>query len=214
VKLVNMTRSGLVDFTTRQVAHFIPDGRDAVRSRIEAHLDESLDRLRKCINAVRAWRLDEFDYLHSSQYCIYLYFLSNTIWRHTRDGEACTRLFLLNKALNAIDCFYEIQMPDIFFIGHSAGVVLAKATYSNYLVLYQNSTVGKNHGIAPVIGEAVVMYPNTAIIGRCNVGARTVLAQGTSVVNVDCPGDSIVFNTDAGLGVKPIKRNVLEDIFR
>ena len=28
-------------------------------------------------------------------------------------------------------------MPARFFIGHSAGIVLAKASYADYLVLYQ-----------------------------------------------------------------------------
>ncbi len=55
------------------------------------------------------------------------------------------------------------------------------------LVLYQNSTVGKNHGTAPVLGEGVVMYPNTAVIGRCTIGDRTVIAQGVGVVNRDNP---------------------------
>jgi serine O-acetyltransferase len=61
--------------------------------------------------------------------------------------------------------------------------VLAKARYGNRLVLYQNSTVGKNHGAAPSLGEGVVLYPNSAIIGRCEIGAGSVIAQGVSVIN-------------------------------
>jgi len=193
----------------------VPDGKDAVRARIRANLAETLSRVEKCVNAIRMWTPGEFDYLHSSQYCIYLYFLANTIWRNSGDKGACTRLFLLNKALNGLDCFYEIEMPDIFFIGHSPGIVLAKATYSNYLVLYQSVTVGKNHGVAPVLEEGVVMYPGSAIIGRCRVGARTVLAQGTSVVNVDCPGGSLVFNVDGRrITTAPLGRDIWQDIFR
>ena len=215
MQLVNLTRSGLIDYTENQINHFFPDGSTNLRSIIDVHLDEALNRLHKCINSVRCWKLDEFHYLHSSQYCTYLYFLSNTIWRNIGSKDVCTKLFLLNKALNGIDCFYEIELPEMFFIGHSVGIVLSKATYSNYLVLYQNSTVGKNHGIAPVLGVGVVMYPNTAIIGRCNVGAHTVLAQGTSLINTDSTGDSIVFNTSGSkIGSKPISRNVWEDIFR
>ncbi|RJG07918.1 hypothetical protein D3870_08015 [Noviherbaspirillum cavernae] len=178
-------------------------------------MDEALTRLERCINAVRMWTPERFNYLNSSQYCIYLYYLANTIWCNERDPAVPTRLFCLNKALNAIDLFYEIEMPEVFFIGHSVGIVLAKATYGNHLVLYQNSTVGKNHGIAPVIGDGVVMYPNTAIIGRCHVASGTVLAQGTSIINHDTPGDCMAFNGDNGVPTfKPAKRAVLEDIFR
>jgi serine O-acetyltransferase len=215
MKLVNTTRAQLVDYTVSQISHFFPDGKDDVRIAIETHCDEALDRIHRCINAVRMWREDEFNYLHSSQYCIYLYFLSNSIWRGTKNNVACTKLFLLNKALNAIDCFYEIDLPDIFFIGHSPGIVLAKATYGNYLVLYQNSTVGKNHGEAPVIEEGVVMYPNTAIIGKCLVRKNTILSQGTGIISQDTPGDSIAFRGENGkLVFKPSKRDIRADIFR
>lgn len=215
MRLINMTQSALADYTASQLGHFFPDGSTNVRPRLEAHLTQALGRLHKCINAIRWWPLDEFNYLHSSQYCIYLYFLANTIWRNTGDIEVCTKLFMLNKALNGIDCFYEIELPDIFFIGHSVGIVLAKASYGNHLVLYQNSTVGKNHGLAPVIEEGVVMYPNTAIIGQCHVRQGSFISQGVSVINHDTPGNCLVFQGDgAGLVYKPPKRDVLADIFR
>jgi serine O-acetyltransferase len=216
LKLVDLTRAELVDYTCAQVANLVPDGRGGpLRSAIEANLDEALARLEHCVAAVRWWTPGEFNYLHSTQYCIFVYYLSNTIWRNAKDAGSATRLFLLNKALNGIDLFYEIEMPRVFFIGHSVGIVLAKATYADYLILYQCSTVGKNHGVAPVIGEGVVMYPNTAIIGRCTVGARTILSQGTSIINRDTPGDCVAYpGADGALVLKPSKRDVLNDIFR
>jgi serine O-acetyltransferase len=127
----------------------------------------------------------------------------------------CTKLFLLNKALNGIDCFYEIELPEVFFIGHSVGIVLAKATYGERLVIYQNSTVGKNHGCAPVIESGVVMYPNTAIIGRCRVREGSVIAQGVSVVNQDTQAHSLVFQGERGaLVFKASDRDIQSDIFR
>lgn len=215
MELVNITRAGLIDYTAAQVRNFFPDGRDNIRARIESHCDEALSRMNRCINGVRIWPENKFNYLHSSQYCIYLYYLYHSIWKATGDIETCTKLFALNKALNAIDCFYEIDLPEVFFIGHSVGIVLAKATYSNHLVLYQNSTVGKNHGIAPVIGEGVIMYPNTAIIGRCNIGDRTVISQGTGIINRDTPGNVMAFSgVGSDLVLKPLQKNILADIFR
>lgn len=216
MELIEQTRQSLIDYTCAQVATFFPDGKDElVRSQVSRHLDQALARVERCVNAVRMWKHGQFNYLNSSQYCIYLYYLANTIWHNERDNAVPTRLFLLNKTLNGIDLFYEIDMPEVFFIGHSVGIVLAKATYGNYLVLYQNSTVGKNHGVAPVIGDGVVMYPNTAIIGRSHVAGGTILSQGTSIVNRDTPGNCIAFPGDMGYPIfKPTKRAVLEDIFR
>lgn len=216
MELIDHTRQSLIDYTCAQIATFFPDGKnELVRAQVSRHIDEALTRVERCINAVRMWTPGRFNYLNSSQYCIYLYYLSNTIWRNERDAAVPTRLFCLNKTLNAIDLFYEIEMPDVFFIGHSVGIVLAKATYGNYLVLYQNSTVGKNHGIAPVIGDGVVMYPNTAIIGRCNIADGTILSQGTSVINRDTPGNCVAYPGDQGnLVFKSAKRAILDDFFR
>lgn len=134
MKILGLGQDGLLEFTVKQLVNYFPDGVET-RSRISPYVEEALFRLSKSVNAVKMWRQDEFNYLHSTQYCMYLYFLSNTIWRRSGDSDVCTRLFLLNKALNGIDCFYEIEMPDIFFIGHSVGIVLAKAVYSDYFVV-------------------------------------------------------------------------------
>lgn len=213
--LRRLDQEHLAQFIARQLEHFVPDGLPINLSLIRQHLPQALERLRVCINAVRLWKENEFDHLHSSQYCIFLYYLANTLWKETGETELPTKLFILNKALNAIDLFYEIDMPARFFIGHSAGIVLAKASYSDYLVLYQNSTVGKNHGVAPVIESGVIMYPNTAIIGRCHVRSGTVISQGVSVINQDTPGNCLVFyGVEKSLQFKQNKRKILDDIFR
>lgn len=212
--ILRMDRDRLLRYVVQQLHNTLPDDFDP-RPDIDGHLDEALHRLHTCINAVRPWRQDCFDPLHSTQYCSFLYFLAHTIWRSTGNAGTPTRLFLLNKALNGIDLFYEIELPPVFFIGHSVGIVFAKATYGNYLVIYQNSTVGKNHGVAPVLGEGVVMYPGTAIIGGCQVGDATVLSQGTSLVNTDTPGHCTVYPAQAGkVSFKPTRRDALQDIFR
>ena len=206
----------LLNYVGRQLDNFFPDGRgDAERPALQAHLEPALRRLDRCIAEVRMWTPGKFDHLHSSQYTTFLYYLANTVWRADGERALCNKLFGLNKALNGIDLFYEIEMPEVFFIGHSVGIVLAKARYGNRLVLYQNSTVGKNHGEAPSLGEGVVLYANSAVIGRCEIGAGSVIAQGVSVINRDTPGGATVFQGGAGeLVFKPSTRDVLADIFR
>ncbi|MGE8360524.1 hypothetical protein [Pseudomonas sp.] len=214
MKLKGTDRTGLLDYLCQQLNTFFPDGA-VVRPELDRHLDEGLARVGRCINGVRVWQQDSFDYLHSTQYTLFLYYLSNTIWRADGDLRVCAKLFYLNKTLNGIDMFYEIEMPEVFFIGHSVGIVLAKATYGEFLVLYQNSTVGKNHGVAPVLGEGVILYPNTAIIGRCHVGAGSIISQGVSVINTDLPGGTCVYQGAEGrLVMKPPKHDILSDFFR
>jgi serine O-acetyltransferase len=219
LEMVHSSRADLLRYVVRQLDHFFPDQAKGIQDALDAHLDAALLRLERCINEIRMWKPGQFDALHSSQYTIFLYYLANTLWRSggrtDSDIRVCTKLFLLNKALNGIDCFYEIELPEVFFIGHSVGIVLAKATYGERLVIYQNSTVGKNHGTAPVIESGVVMYPNTAIIGRCRVREGSVIAQGVSVVNQDTQAHSLVFQGERGaLVFKASDRDIQSDIFR
>lgn len=215
MKLIGLTRQGLLDYVCAQIGTFLPDGRaEAVRQPIDRNLDEALARLLKCIDAIKMWKSGEFNYLNSAQYCKFIYFLSNTIWRNEQDVNSCTKLFLLNKCLNGIDIFYEISMPDIFLIGHTLGIVLAKASYGNYLLLHQNSTVGRQGQDSPVLGEGVIMYAGTAVIGRCRVEANTILSAGTYLVNKDSPGNCIVYTDHSGkLSFRPAGRSLLSDYF-
>lgn len=214
MRLLHSSRDGLLDYVAAQLAHFFPDRGGDARPVLDRDLDEALARLGRSINAARMWTPDEFDYLHSSQYTMFLYFLANTVWRNQENERLCTKLFYLNKALNGIDLFYRIKMPDIWFIGHSVGVVFADATYGEYLAVYQNATVGKNHGVAPRLGEGVVLYPNSAIIGDCTIGPRTFLAQGQSIIDQDTPGDCTVFSENGKLTFRKPSRNLLTDFFR
>ena len=216
MNLVDHTRESLVAYTTAQCASIVPDGReDTFRKAVDAHLDETLERLHRCINACAPWRPDEFNVLQSSQHCIYLYYLSNTIWTRSGDTAAPTRLFLMNKAFNGIDLFYEIAMPEVFYIGHSVGIVLAKATYGEYLVLYQGSTVGRHKQDIPQLGERVILYPGSAVIGRAVVEDGAVLSQGTRAINQRVRAGQMAF-ADAGgkLAFRPTPDDLIQEYFR
>lgn len=216
MNLIDHTPESLADYVAAQVANLVPDGRHrALREAVGRHQDEALARIGHCIDGVAVWRPGTFNPLHSSQYCQYLYYLANTIWLNEQDAASATRLFLLNKALNGIDLFYEIAMPRVFFIGHSVGIVLAKATYGERLALYQNSTIGRHLDRVPTIGEGVIVYPNSAVIGAATVGDGAVLSQGVSVVDRDVPAGSIAFPAEGrGLAFKPSPPDLLATYFR
>jgi len=212
--LKGTTRAQLVDYLAAQLDHMFPDHVKDARAAIDRDLDHALDRFRHCANAVALWRPDEFYYLHSEQNTVFLYYLANTIWRNRQHENVCAKLFYLNKALNGFSCFYDVALPDIFFVGHSPGIVLMRTTYGNYFAVYQNCTVGQNNGEKPLIGERVLMYPNSAILGASRIGAGTVVAQGTSVIDRDTPEDCLAVGRDGALALKLRKRDYLGDVFR
>jgi serine O-acetyltransferase len=214
MNLKGITRAGLVDYLAAQVDHMFPDHVKDARAAIDRDLDHALDRFGKCANAAVMWRPDEFHYLHSEQNTVFLYYLANTIWRNQQHENVCAKLFYLNKALNGFSCFYDVALPDIFFVGHSPGIVLMRTSYANYFAVYQNCTVGQSNGEKPVIEEGVLMYPNSAILGNARVRPGTVLAQGASIIGRDSPGDCLAVGSGSALAFKPRNRNYLADVFR
>ena len=192
--------STLQTYVERQIAHLVPGFRHAIELSTEA-VETALVRIER--NVVRQLGGERgFDPLISGQYATFLYYLAHAM---RNDRETATHLFLLNKALNGIDLFYDVVMPDYFLIGHTVGMVFAKANYGDFCVFHQNCTVGRILADRPVLGEGVVIYPGGAIIGRCRVGANTVISAGVQVINADTPGNCIVFSgTDGKPVFKPI----------
>lgn len=216
MKLVDHTRQSLLDYIVRQQVAIVPDGReDAFRRACDAHFDEALGRLSHCIDGCSPWRPGEFDVLQSSQHTIFLYYLANSIWKGSGDTAAPTRLFLMNKALNGIDLFYATEMPEVFYIGHSVGIVLAKATYGNHLVLYQGVNVGRHKDQIPVIGDRVVLYPGSSVVAGSVVEDDAVISQGVRVIGRHVPRGQMAFAGASGdLTFRPRPDDLLKEYFR
>ncbi len=214
MRLKGISRGGLIDYLTSQLGHLFPDGATDDRGLVSRNLDQALARLERCLDAARMWKPGEFHHLHSEQNAVFLAYLANTAWQSGEPPDACAKIFYLNKALNGFTCFYDTPLPDILFVGHSVGIVLVRTRYPNYFAIWQNCTVGRNGEDAPVLEDGVVMYPGSAIVGRCHVRARTILSQGVSVINANTPGDAIAFQNGGKLAFRPAKRDILAEIFR
>jgi len=59
--------------------------------------------------------------------------------------NVCEKIYCLNKCLNAIDIYFEVELPNIFLLVHPLGTVLGKAKYNDFLLVYQQCTVGSNN---------------------------------------------------------------------
>lgn len=143
-----------------------------------------------------------FNPFHSGQYSIFLYFLSNTVWRDTGNSLLADKIYYLNKMLNALDLFYEVAMPDIFFLDHPVGTVLGRAKYGNYFTFSQNCTVGNNKGIFPTFAEHVTLHSGAKVIGDSTIGNNTVVAANTYIKDTDIPDGSLVFGHSPNLIIK------------
>lgn len=137
-----------------------------------------------------------FNPFHSGQYCIFLYFVSNTIFNlgpKKINKLLADKVYCLNKALNGLDLFYEVKMPKIFSLDHPVGSVIGRAKINNYFSFSARCTVGNNKGIYPIIGKKVLMSNGSSIIGNCIIGNNVIFAANSSIVDMDIPNNSVVY---------------------
>lgn len=191
-----MTRVAATSYVSKQLESFFPDGgRIGATTCFELAYDRTIEALRQ----LRMFRhIEEIDVLNSIQYPVFLYKLSRTLYS-AGDRSSATKVFYLNKALHAVDLFYEVELGDCFTLGHAVGSVFCKTSYGTYLVFHQGVLVGRNGDDRPRLGDGLVMFPGSRIIGNCTVGENVVLSAGVTVVNHDIPSNVFVFTGENGM---------------
>lgn len=144
-----------------------------------------------------------FSIYHSSQYCIFLYFLSRQIFiEYPEMRILADKIYFLNKTLNGLDLYYEVVMPKVFHLDHPVGSVMGRASYGEGFTFAQLCTVGNNKGIFPVIGDNVQMLSGSKILGKCNIGDNVIISANSYIKDEDIPNNSLVFGSSPSLVVK------------
>ena len=207
--------AALTRFVAAQLDNIVPaEGREIDEATVGDLLPAALARMAPVLEAVRSFTPGRFNHLNSLQHTTLLYLLSNEQWRRHGPGPVADRLFCLNRALNAIDLFYAVQMPQVFFISHGLGAVLGNAVYGDRLVVFQNVTVGRVGNDRPTLGTDVVLYPGATVTGNAVVGDRSVIAAGTVVHGTQVPPDSIATSEGGSLVIRPRRRDYAALYFR
>lgn len=202
---LTLSLDDLQAYIFQQLSNYFPDSRLTPKEkRFSQSFHQALERSEYCFQhvALKSYHHENttfFSHLHSDQYTLFLWFLSNSVWREFEDTELASKLFYLNKTLNGVVCMYDAEMPDIFLIVHGGGVVLGKASYSDFFVCYQGCTVGAINGVYPVFGKGVAMAPQSAVVGNCTVGDHVTIGNQALLRNTSLNSGSLYYrHTDTG----------------
>lgn len=215
---LSLSPEEMAAYLARQVSNLFPD-RDVSASEYRPFVDAALERLEYCLSRIKDKYLPEgvkphFNHRHTDHYAMFLYLVGNTVFRLNGERSLAEKSYALNKALHALDAFYEVELPGVFVLQHPIGTVLGRAKYSDYFVVYQRCTVGGKDRIYPVLGEGVVMYGGSSIIGNSRVGSNVWLATGALVMEESVPDGSVVFGQSPNLTVKPTRRSIFDRFFQ
>ncbi len=187
--ITSLTAGELVRYVSAQVSSIFPD-RLSVTNEVERCIDRTIERVEYCFSKVNNkyffdGKNSVFNHLHGDQYAMFLYFLSNTLYRENADPKLCAKIFLLNKSLHGLDAYYEVSLPDIFLLIHPLGTVLGRGQYENYFIAYQRCGIGSNHDIYPKLGEYLTLHPGSSVLGNCNIGNFCTLGAESLLLDKD-----------------------------
>lgn len=216
---LSINQVDLIAYIARQINNLFPDV-NVIADDFSRYFMVAIERAKYCFSHAKNKYFENhgqiyFNHLHTDQYAMFLYYLSNSLYHLNGNLSLASKVYSLNKALHSVDLFYEVDLPDIFYLQHPIGTVLGRARYSNFFFVYQRCSIGANlEHVYPTIGEGVVMYGGSSIIGNCTVGENCWISTGTIVMDQDIPPNSVVFGRSPDLVIKPTKRNVLKDLFQ
>jgi serine O-acetyltransferase len=198
----------LAKYVRGQINAIFPDAMLADDDALMAVMPAALARLEHCFTHIsNKYFFDGesavFDHLHGDQYAMWLYILSNTLYRAGGRPDLCKKLFLLNKMLHGCDIFYEVELPPVFLLVHPLGTVLGRGTYGNFLMVYQRCGVGSNHDIYPRLGDFLTMRPGSAVLGKATVGANCTIAAESLLLDKDLPADSVYIGNPRDPLIRP-----------
>lgn len=215
---LSLAPTDLAVYVRKQFEHLFPDGTDL--GDLPKFVDSALGRIEHCFSRVRlkgffANGEPRFSHWHSDQYAIFLYYLANSAFRERPSHPVADKAYALNKALHALDAFYEVELPDVFAVQHPVGTVLGRGSYSDYFICYHNCTVGANlDNDYPSFGRGIVMFGGSRVIGKTAVGDNSLVSTGAIVIDGGTlQPDSVLHGIYPNARRSPTSRNVVRDIF-
>jgi serine O-acetyltransferase len=215
---ISLSREQLTNYVGRQFDALFPDG--GKTGDLAKLIGHALERVERCFSKIGVKGYSDergarFNHLHTDQYAVFLYYLSNSAFGAGVHPIA-EKAYALNKSLHALDAFYEVGLPEIMLLVHPVGTVLGRAKYSDYFCCYQNCTTGANlENVYPVLGRGVVLYGGSRVIGGTELGDNTFVSTGTIAIDAGrLPPNSVVHGVHPQTKASPTRRDVIREVFK
>lgn len=213
---LSIPSSDLAGYVSRMLDRGLPDGLTDNRA-LARIMTSGLERVEVCFSQIHRKYYDDrgdavFDHLNSDHMATLLYFLSNQSIRQGLDSLGF-KLAYLNKVMHGIDLYPHVLLPDVFLLVHPLGTVLGRATYGNFLVVYQGVTVGSTGTEYPTLGEGTVLFSGAKVLDAADSGRNVVFGANSMVIGGMIPDNSLVVGQFPSCRVLPRAESVQRTFF-
>ena len=213
---LSLAREDLQLYIIQLLTNYLPSEN---RQRIEVeHINLAIERTENSFTNIhrKYYNLNNeinFNHFNSDHMVSFLWFLSNVLSKEGRI-ELADQLSYLNKIMHSIDAWHNIDLPDIFLVVHPLGTVLGNASYQNFLVVYQNVTIGANiKNEYPTFNGPSVLYSKASVIGKCDIGENVILGANSLAINKNIENNSVYIGNPLENKIQFNSINIRETFF-
>jgi serine O-acetyltransferase len=205
---ISISIEQLTELVVRQLNNLFGLGKEETEL-LTGSMAETVKKVEYCFsfNTTRYYRKGTdvfFNPFQAAQYTIFLYFLGRILFEKNGNSILADKVYYLNRALNGVDLYYEVKLPEVFGLDHPLGSVIGRGRFSNFFHFSQGCTVGNNHGVYPSFAENVIMLAGSTVIGKSHIGDKCIISANTYIKEQDIPGNSVVFGVSPNLVIKKI----------
>jgi len=205
-----------------EIDHFLND--KIVVDIFESTLNNIIDQHSRVKNKWYSKKGDGiFDLLYLDHFLILCYRFSNALYKSGIFEELAKAIFYSSKIRTSADIFYQTEIGDYLLPVHPIGTIIdCHVKYGKGLILYEHVHIGSysitgkkpEDVIRPEIGDGVIIYGYSKILGNSKIGDNVIISLGTTIINKDIPSNSKVMMASNGrLIVLPNRNNNLNDKF-
>lgn len=116
-------------------------------------------------------------------------------WREQRWNFICDLFWRFNIQQSGCFLHYDAKIGAGLMLPHPVGVVIGQgAVVGENVTIYQSVTIGMNKGGYPTIGDGVIIFPNSVVIGPIRVGDGATVGAGSVVLTDVEPGTVVAGN--------------------
>lgn len=104
---------------------------------------------------------------------------------------------LVGRNIGQMELFYSSHIGRGLKINHGCGSVIgARCVIGDNCLIHQNCTLGDRDGGRPTLGNNVIMYAGSMVLGDVKIGDNTIIGANSIVIS-DFPANSILVGTPA-----------------
>ena len=145
--------------------------------------------------------IDEYNFLRTPQLqVLFLYRIAHECYCLPEEDELrkdADTYGLIGRTVGQMEIFYSCKIGKGFKINHGVGSVIgARCRIGDNCMIHQNCTIGDKQGGRPKIGNNVIMYAGSMVLGDITIGDNTVIG-ANAVVMKSFPDNSILVGSPA-----------------